>query len=244
MNRFITGLCLAACLVASTALAEQRLSVRADRKVSFHAAAGGVTRISVSGDRIRKLIHDDSAFETMNDEETGDVFMRYVGDQSKLAPETGHIITESGTTIPYEITPRISADAETVVITITGGAKNAAASAPGVAPAPVEPPPFLDDSTGAGDSGGYSDTLVTFLRKTIVRHIGRKAPPKSGNGTVIASEKSGGLRAKVIVARVGAGGGLVRPQAFYGSRVVAVWVDRQSLGPNERTWVVVVEKSK
>lgn len=243
MNRISAAFCLGAILLASMASAEQKLSIRPDRKASFYAAAGGVTRLSVSADRIRKLIHDDSAFETMNDEETGDVFMRYVGDQSKLAPETGHIITESGITIPYEVTPRLSADAETVVIDIVGGAKKAAAAGTGAAAAPAEPPPFLDESANASQ-GGYSDGLVEFLRKTIVKHIGRNAPPKSGNGAVVATEKGGGLKASVRVAKVGATGGFVRPQTFYTSRVVAVWVDRQSLGPNERTWVVVVEKTK
>jgi TraK protein len=223
--------------------AEQRLSIHADKKAVFYAAAGGVTRISVVGDRIRKLIHDASSFETMNDEETGDVFMRYVGDQAKLAPETGHIITESGVTIAYEITPRVSTDAETVVIEVTGGAKKAAASGATVTPAAAsEAPPFLDAAADQG--GGHSDGLVEFTRKVIVEHIGRKAPPKVGNGATVASEKSGGLRARVLVAKVGASGGYVRPQSYYNAKVVAVWVDHASLGPNERTWVVVVERAK
>lgn len=230
-------------IAAFAAQAEQRLSIHPDKKAVFYAAAGGVTRVSVAGDRIRKLIHDASSFETMNDEETGDVFMRYVGDQAKLVPETGHIITESGVTIAYQITPRISADAETVVIDVIGGAKKAAAEKGVVTPAaPAEPPPFLDAAADQG--GGYSDGLVEFTRKVIVEHIGRKAPPKVSNGAVVASEKAGGLRARVLVAKVGASGGYVKAQSYYSSKVVAVWVDHASLGPNERTWVVVVERSK
>jgi hypothetical protein len=239
----LMGLLALSALAPISAHAEQRLSIHADKKAVFHAAAGGVTRVSVTGDRIRKLIHDASSFETMNDEETGDVFMRYVGDQAKLVSETGHIITESGVTIAYEITPRISTEAETVVIEVIGGAKKAAAEQ-GTATnaAPSQPPPFLDASVDQG--GGYSDGLVEFTRKVIVEHVGRKAPPKVSNGTVVAREKSGGLRARVLVAKVGASGGYVKPQSYYSSKVVSVWVDHTSLGPNERTWVVVVERAK
>lgn len=238
---FTASLCLL--LVAGPVLGEQKLDLKADKTARFWAAVGGVTRLSVEGDRIRKLVHDTSAFETMNDEETGDVFMRYVGDQSKLVPETGHIITESGATIAYEIRPQISAEAETVVLSIKDRPAKPSASGTAVANEPAEPLPFLDEGATAS-GGGYSDGLVGFVRKVIVEHIGRKAPPKSGANAVIATERAGGLKGKVLVASGGATGGLVRPQSYYGGKVVAVWVDKSSLGPNERSWVVVVETAK
>ena len=244
MTRTLLGAAsVAALLLTGTlALAEQKLTISANKTANFWAAVGGVTRLSVEGDRIRKLVHDDTGFETMNDEETGDVFMRYVGDQSKLVPETGHIITESGATIAYEIKPRISSDAETVVISISGDRKKAATDA-ATPVGPKEPEPFFD-GTESSVGGGYSDGLVEFTRKVIVEHIGRKAPPKAGKSSVIASERAGGLKAKVLVASGGAQGGLVRAASYYTPKVVAVWVDRPTLGPNERTWVVVVERVK
>lgn len=233
------------CLLLSTgfSVAEQRIDIRADKTAHFWAAAGGVTRLSVEGDRIRKLIHDDSAFETMNDEETGDVFMRYVGDQAKLLPETGHIITESGATIAYEIKPKVSAEAETVVIAIKGGPTKAATSDGAGADDQVAPD-FLDDAAISAGGGGYSDGLVAFARKVIVKHIGRKTPPKAGAGAVVASERSGNFKAKVMVASGGSTGALIRPQAYYTPKTLAVWVDKTSLAPGERSWVLVVEASK
>jgi hypothetical protein len=236
-----TSLCLL--LSAGIGFAEQKIEIHADKTAHFWAAAGGVTRLSVEGDRIRKLIHDDSAFETMNDEETGDVFMRYVGDQAKLLPETGHIITESGATIAYEIKPKISAEAETVVIAIKGGVTKAATS-DGAGADDQAAPDFLDDAAISAGGGGYSDGLVAFARKVIVKHIGRKAPPKAGAGAVVASERSGGFKAKVMVASGGSAGALIRPQTYYTPKTLAVWVDKTSLAPGERSWVLVVEASK
>lgn len=244
MMRLISSTAICLSIMASAAMSEQKLDLRADKTASFWAAVGGVTRVSVEGDRIRKLVHDESTFETMNDEETGDVFMRYVGDQSKLVPETGHIITESGATIAYEIKPKVSAEAETVIISIKGRAAKPAEGSAASSAVSAEPAPFLDETATSSGAGGYSDSLVSFTRKMIVEHIGRKPPPKAGAGAVIATERSGGFKARVMVASGGAAGGLVRPQSYYTPKVLAVWVDKSSLGPNETAWVVIVEAAK
>lgn len=244
MMRLVSSTALLIALSASAGFAEQKLNLGADKTASFWAAVGGVTRLSIEGDRIRKLVHDESAFETMNDEETGDVFMRYIGDQSKLVPETGHIITESGATVAYELKPKISAEAETVIIAIKGRPAKPASGTGVSTAAPAEEMPFLDETATSSGAGGYSDSLVAFTRKIIVEHIGRKAPPKASAGAVIATGRSGGFKAKVMVASGGAAGGLIRPQSYYTPKVLAVWVDKPALGPNERAWIVVVEAAK
>ena len=146
------------------ACAEQHLTIALDKTAHFSASAEGVTRLSVEGDRIRKLVHGDSAFETMNDEETGDVFFRYVGDAAKFVPETGHLITESGATIAYEITPRASGDAETVVIAIKGQrapakAADEAAGTSGASGKAGDAEPFLDPGS-TQTSGGPRRSLA------------------------------------------------------------------------------------
>ena len=227
------------------ATAEQHLRVGIDRTAHFSASVGGVTRLSVAGDRIRKLVHGDSAFETMNDEETGDVFFRFAGDQAKLVAETGHLITESGATIAYEITPRQSADAETVVIEIAGQPAPAkTAGGAGAATTAAEAQPFLDPGSTDTSGGGYGNGLVAFAREMIVKHVGRKPAPRLANGAQVASDRAGAFRARILVESGGASGRYIRPQDFQGSHVLAVWVEKSSLGPNERAWVLVVEAAK
>lgn len=242
---------LAALLLSSLpglASAEQHLTIALDKTAHFSASAEGVTRLSVEGDRIRKLVHGDSAFETMNDEETGDVFFRYVGDAAKLVPETGHLITESGATIAYEITPRASGDAETVVIAIKGQrapakASEGAGESAGASASGSDPDPFLDPGSTA-TSGGAADGLVTFAREMIVKHIGRKPAPKLGNGAAVTSDRGQGFRARILVASGGTSGRVLRPQDYQGARVRAVWVEKTTLAPGERSWVLTVEADK
>lgn len=244
MKRMGLFLCLGLITLSTSASAEQHLRIGIDKTVHFTAAVGGVTRLSVQGGRIRKLVHGDSAFETMNDEETGDVFFRYAGDQAKLVPETGHLITESGTTIAYEITPRATSDAETVVIEITG---QPAATIPNTGAAnsrAAEPAPFLDPGATDISGGGYGEGLVAFAREMIVKHIDRKPAPRLGHGAVVASDRAGGFRARILVASGGSKGRYVRPQDFQGSHVLAVWVEKSTLTPNERAWVLIVEGAR
>ena len=225
--------------LALPALSEQKLTARQNGTVKIAASPTDVTRISIAGDRVRRIIKDQSQFQEMNDETTGDVFLRYAGAHDKLTPETGYILTEKGATISYELTPRQGLGAESVVITINGVPDSPSVAAPrspggGAAPA-------FELAAGEG-GGGYSSSLVAFTRATIDKHIAGKAPPSRSHGSAVATESASGMRARVLVAAGGKTGRYVRPQDFYGSKVLAVWVQRNSLGPNERAWVIVVEK--
>lgn len=238
-HTLIVGLLLS--IIALPVLAEQKLTTRPNGTVRISASAGEVTRISVAGDRIRRVIKDDSQFQEMNDEATGDVFLRYAGDQAKLAPETGYIITERGATISYELTPKSGLGAETVIITVNGMPEQpTAGTGSGANPAGQRSGGF-ELAAGEG-GGGYASSLVAFTRSAIDKHVAGRTVPSRGHGTVVASESGSGMRARVIVAAGGRTGRYVRPQDFFNSKVLAVWVERNDLGPNSRAWVVVVEK--
>jgi hypothetical protein len=240
MNKHALCAGMLALSLAFPAFAEQSLSTRPNGTVKISGSASEVTRISVAGDRIRRIIKDQSNFQEMNDESTGDVFLRYGGAQDKLAPETGYIITERGITISYELTPKANLGAETVVITVNGVSDSPAATRAAGSAAPKAAPVF--ELAGAEGGGGYSSGLVALTRSVINKHIGGKAAPAKSHGAVVATESGNGLRARVIVASGGSSGRYVRPQDFYNSKVVAVWVQRNALARNERAWVVVVEK--
>ncbi|NPD15030.1 hypothetical protein HOY34_07405 [Xinfangfangia sp. D13-10-4-6] len=241
MNRSLIIAALIASL-AWPALAEQKLSTRPNGSVRISASAGDVTRISVAGDRIRRIIKDESQFQEMNDEATGDIFLRYAGDQSKLAPESGYIITERGVTISYELTPKSNLGAETVIITVNGLPDLPAGTTSGSAGASGQRSAAGFELAAGEGGGGYASSLVAFTRATIDKHVAGRAAPSRGHGTVVASETGSGMRARVIVAAGGESGRYVRPQDFFNSKVLAVWVERNDLAPNTRAWVVVVEK--
>ena len=240
MTRFLMGAALVA-LLAGPAFADQRVSVRANGTARISGSVTEVTRINIVGDRIRRIIKDQSAFQEMNDEATGDVFLRYSGPQDKLTPETGYILTEKGATISYELTPKMGLGAETVSISVSG-----VPAAPGATPAASagrsrQEAPAFELAAGEG-GGGYSGSLVAFTRTVINKHVGLKAPPSRGHGSVVASERGSGMRARVLVAAAGTSARYVRPQDFFRPGVLAVWVERNALNPRERAWVVIVEK--
>ena len=95
MTQWLRQWVMAACLVvsASTVDAAQNRSASPDDTVSFSVSSTNVTRISIKGDRIRRIVNDESAFEMMNDEETGDIFLRAVGQATE--GERGFLVTES-----------------------------------------------------------------------------------------------------------------------------------------------------
>lgn len=242
MKRMI-ALSLAAAMLALPALADQKLTVRPNGSVRIAASASEVTRISVSGDRIRRIVKDESQFQEMNDDSTGDVFLRFAGALDKLRPETGYIITERGVTFGYELTPRQNLGAETVIVTVNGVPDSPAAVAAAAGASAGKATPSFELAAGEGEGGGgYASTLVALTRATIDRHIAGKAPPARGHGTGIATLSANGMRARVLVAAGGRSGRYVRPQDFFTGRVLAVWVERNDLGPNQRAWVVVLEK--
>lgn len=241
MRRFLL-VALVATVFGDVAIAQQQnLATRPNATVKISASSTEVTRISISGDRIRRIIKDASNFDEMNDETTGDVFLRYAGPQDKLEPETGYIITEKGATLGYELTPKVGLGAETVLITVRGMPETASVSGRNETASVSSYSLGFELAAGEG-GGGYSSSLVAFTRSAINKHVNGKRPPARSHGTTVATENTSGLRARVIVAAAGKGGRYVRPQDFYNGKVLAVWVEKNALTANERAWVIVLEK--
>jgi len=214
-------------LVSTPLFAAQDVSSRPDGRVTFKVSTKGITRVSVEGDRIRRIVNDGSAFDMTNDENTGDVFLVYKGPEADVGEETGYIVTESGVTLGYKMSPT-DADVEPVIITVVGGAAETEA---------------LEEDFGA-QGIGFSDNIAIaaseIVRKVVKDHIlGRQMP--GGRSRVLKRTSGDGWKATVRLAAAGKEPRLVREQEFYAKGVLAVWVARNELGPNEATWVVVVE---
>ena len=93
----IVAVCLM--LMGQVAWATQNVTTEPNGSVGFNVSTSSVTRLSIVGDRIRRIINPDSIFEMTNDEETGDVFFR--AHTSGTGAETGYILTERGVTINW-----------------------------------------------------------------------------------------------------------------------------------------------
>lgn len=243
------ALSVALTALAGAALAQQSISVRDNGNIKLRASVTDVTRLSLVGDdRIRRIVKDNTSFQEMNDEETGDVFLRYSGDQAKLLPETGFIITEAGRTIGYTLEPTTSLGNQTILITVSGGASASSRSAPasgGTAAAASASSPtqsFQLEATGGAGGSGYSATLVAFTRAAIIKHTLNRQAPNRADGAVIATVAGSGLRARVIVVSGGSRGRTLAERSFQGPKTVAVWLEKDSLFPGERGWAIVVDR--
>lgn len=218
--------CLFVLAMAGNALAAQSLKVKEDGTITFRVSVEGITRVSLQNDRIRRLVNNGSNFEMTNDEETGDMFIRFVG--SSFVPETGFLIAESGATINYVLTAS-NKDSETVVIDITGGRKDTGTEAVGGG--------VVVDAAITGS--GHKADIAAFLTRVWRERIGRRSPRGSGQVDVFSA---GGLRARIHVVRGGTKGAVVTAQNYYRSNVVAVLVEHAKLAPGQSTWVIVVEQ--
>ena len=228
--QLIRTLALGVCVLAPMpAWTSQDRTVDPDGTITFLASTEGVTRISVRGDRIRRIINDTTQFEMVNDESTGDVFMRFLGDVARR--ETGFIVTEAGVTIGYELRPT-DRPVDPVLITVAGSAGHQ-----GTAIA-SEFAPALGD--GVASSDGVAGQMVDVLR-TIARAHVLGAVPRGRDGRIVERVQGEGWRATVRIAAAPETGRLVREQEFYREGVLAIWVQRPELAAGERSFVVVVE---
>lgn len=225
-----------ATISASPVLPAQNVRAAPDGSVGFNVSTSAVTRVSVRGDRIRRIILDDSAFEMSNDAETGDVFFRVTRQTS--SSENGYIITEAGHTIGFTLAPSSSV-VEPVIITMTGTASRSAGQAEAAASLASQ-----NDlgSTGSGYVDDVASSMTAIMRQVAAAHIVGRRPPSGHDGKVIRTASGSGWRAEVRLAVAGSQGRLVREQDFYGRGVKAIWVLQNSLPANGRTFVVVVRE--
>jgi len=205
--------------------ATQNIKTEADGYVTFYAATSGVTRVSVAGDRIRRIVNQDTQFEMVNDDETGDVFFRYVGED--LAVETGYIITEKGITISFQMTPRSGVSSQTVILTVKGGPE-------------VSEQSRFEVSGGSGDS--HASSLTAFVRKIILEKIGNRTPPASNGRSAVIVMRANGLVGKVYSVKTTPSSPYLRPQTYYKNGVLAVWMQPIAQRSAGRAWVIVVER--
>ncbi len=227
------------CLSVTAAVADTvRLKTHADGQIRFDVSISGPTRISVVGDRIAKVLQSESAFEMVNDESTGDVFLRFAGGEAQR--ESGYIVTESGVTIGFVMTPKNDIDMQTVLVTVSGTRGAASQSA--------KPSGFAVNAAHRGNTGKTTisaeapqtrtDRLVDFVRKVHARRIGDRSPARLRRG-VHASYSSGSLRAKVAVAQAPAGKPPHPMSLSRSKRTIAVWVGDRVV--NDKVWIIIVE---
>ncbi|MEM8970864.1 MAG: type-F conjugative transfer system secretin TraK [Pseudomonadota bacterium] len=228
------SLLLVGAFVEPVAANQQKFTVNEDGLVRFKASITGITRLSVQGDRIASIVNDNDAsvYQVKNDENTGDLFLRYVGPEGMPEKEGGYLVTEKGRTIAYEVLP-IRASTQTVLITLRG-AQPAEVSGGGVTRASTG---FAETSLGGG---GITSELTEATRKTIARGIRTARPGSAKNGALISTYPMGSLVGEVRVASAGKSARQVREQEFYRNGVLSVWVQDKSLAAGERSWVVVV----
>lgn len=226
--RFVAVLALS----AGQAIATQDLSTSVNGSVTFSASTGAVTRITVTGDRIRRLINDNTAFEMTNDETTGDIFLRFNGGGT-ASREQGFIITEKGHTIGFTLRPT-NRPVEPVVITVVGVPASAST---GSDAAPADEGDF---AAGVGFSDNVALSMREIARKVYAENLAGQRPT-GRNGRIYKRVRGSGWRATIRIASAGSAGRLVREQEFYAGNVSGVVVVQPQLGANQRTFVIVME---
>jgi hypothetical protein len=221
----IAAVCLM--LMGQVAWATQNVTTEPNGSVGFNVSTSSVTRLSIVGDRIRRIINPDSIFEMTNDEETGDVFFR--AHTAGTGSESGYILTERGVTINFTMQPT-ERSVPTILITVRGGEGEQAAT---------------DSVVGAGV--GFSDDIALMMtdivRDVAAAHVIGRQVPSGRNGRVVRTVQGAGWKATVRLAVAGSEGRLVREQDFYAAGVRAIWIARNTLAASERTFVIVVEEN-
>ena len=219
----IVAVCLM--LMGQVAWATQNVTTEPNGSVGFNVSTSSVTRLSIVGDRIRRIINPDSIFEMTNDEENGDVFLRAHSDAA--GSETGYILTERGVTINFTMQPT-DRPVPTILITVRGGEDEAEAASSAV-------------GAGLGFSDDVALMMTDIVRDVAAAHVIGRQVPSGRDGRVVRTINGSGWKATVRVAVAGSEGRLVREQDFYAAGVRAIWIARNTLGASERTFVIVVE---
>jgi hypothetical protein len=224
-------------VVATSGIAETvRLTTQPDQNIAFDVSVTGPTRISVVDNRISKILQSSSNFEMVNDEGTGDVFLRFAGGQP--TPESGYIVTETGHTIGFTMTPKTDLQNHTVLVTLRGVANAAAAPSAATSQA-ASGGGFAVNSGGAGSS--RTAQLVQFARQAHTTRIGNRAASGQRVGN-FATYSARGLIARISVASAQNGQIPSERQFYQSSRTLAVYVDRVISGG--KIWVIVVEGTR
>ena len=233
----VRALSFALFIFATSGIADTvRLTTQPDQNIAFDVSMTGPTRISVIGNRISKILQSSSNFEMVNDEGTGDVFLRFAGGQP--TPESGYIVTETGHTIGFTMTPKTDLQNHTILVTLRG-VSNTPASGPAGASQATAGGGFTVNSGGAGSS--RTAQLVQFARQAYATRIGNRAASGQRVGN-FATYSARGLIARISVASARNGQIPSERQFYQSSRTLAVYVDR--VISDGKIWVIVVEGTR
>ena len=242
---------LAALLAAAGALATAAAPARAMQilKAADHGelaaeiSATGVSRIALSGDRVRRVVRAPGGFAVEHDPQSGDLYLRPVapaaGSEAAVGPVTLFIGSERGFTYRLTLTPAMRDSAQILI-------RNADA-----APAALA-------GRGAGASGPRVAALVRLVRAVARRELpaGYEIVARGGEAdglAVVETWRGPRFAAHVVEADTGAGtdAGAGAPDAAAlagtlsggGARVAAVWLAPPGTGRSGGRLAVVVTEA-
>ena len=240
---------LAALLVAAGAFATAAAPARAMQileaadhgELAAEISATGVSRVALSGDRVRRVVRAPGGFAVEHDPQSGDLYLRPVapagGPEAAYEPVTLFIGSERGFTYRLTLTPAMRDSAQILI-------RNADAALAAVA------------GRGAGASGPRVAALVRLVRAVARREVlaGYEIVPGDGEAdglAVVETWRGPRFAAHVVVAGTGPGAGAGAPDAAAlagtmsggGARVAAVWLAPPGTGPSGRRLAVVVTEA-
>ena len=225
---FVAGVLAAVLTSASVALADQEVNVKPDGVFHGFVSESEQTRITLRGDRVRRIQAPPNGYDVENDEKTGDVYLIPLPVEKSDKPVATFIITEKGHTVQLRLTPK-KKPAEQIIITVDDGA----------APVPV--------ANRTARNAPYVDEIVSFVGFVIRGEqpngvdVRRSLNLPFQKGRVIEATWEGAkLRADVI--RVSASDAPVSlsEAQFLESGVAAIWISDRALQAGETARVIVV----
>lgn len=214
-------------LSAGAALSDQRIEVPQNGTVRFFLSEGGLTRVSVIGDRIGRVVTQDRSegLEIASDEETGDLYLRVAeGAHHQIS---GFLVLASGVTLKFHATPR-DVDAQTVLVTVNDGTTEHG-------PREI----VVRESRGTG----HVSELVAHMRAAIVDGIGSlETPdlPSSANVREVETLGVGSYEADVFAISGGPEGRRITRESLRREGALAIWVEKEDLAPGEVVWAVIL----
>ena len=238
---------LAALLAAGTlataapARAMQILEAADHGELAAEISATGVSRIALSGDRVRRVVRAPGGFAVEHDPESGDLYLRPVapaaGPETAYQPVTLFIGSERGFTYRLTLTPAMRDSAQILI-------RNADAALADLV------------KRGAGASGPRVAALVRLVRAVARREVpaGYEIVPGGGEAdglAVVETWRGPRFAAHVVEAGDGPGAGAGAPDAAAlagtmsggGARVAAVWLAPPGSGRSGGRLAVVVTEA-
>ena len=209
------------------ARADQRIEVPQNGTVRFALSEGGLTRVSVVGDRIARVVTQDEteALQIASDEETGDLYLRLA--EGSVDRISGSLVLTSGITLKFHATPR-KVDAQTVLVTVTEQKTEHG-------PREV----VVRESRGTG----HVSELIVHMRAAIVDGIGSAEVPELPSNVVVRLVETmgvGSYEADVFAVNGGGDGRTLSRESLRRPGALAIWVEKEALRPGETAWAIVL----